>query len=292
VEQDAGDPRARRRARSGPPARVLSGTAPHHELIYDDLYARIRSGQYPLNSQLPSERELAELYGVSRPTIRQTLNRAENDGLITKVPGRGNFVSRRRVSQDLSHMQTFRSVITALDMKPGYSVLAVDWIRPEPQIAARLQAPAGVRVLRVDSVGMANGQPMASYRSYLSPLAATEVHAGLEAELHAGSKSTYELAALLLGLDELRAEQTFEVTTVDDTTAKLLQLAHGASAFRVTSLFTTPAGEPVELRTAVYPGDRYSFHIRRIVPIGPGGSSGPGEADGPGGPGATGPAEG
>lgn len=270
MDETTGNPQALRPATPGRETRILTGSAPHHELIYEDLSARIRAGEYPLNTQLPSERELAELYGVSRPTIRQTLTRAENDGLITKVPGRGNFVSRRRVSQDLSHMQTFRSVITALDLKPSYSVLAADWVSPGQQIAGRLQVPGDAQVLRVDSVGMASGQPMASYRSYLAPLVATEVQAGIKAEADAGGKSTYELAAQLLGLDELRADQTFEVTTIDETLAGLLRVSLDASAFRVTSLFTTPSGEPVELRTAVYPGDRYSFHIRRIVPIGRG----------------------
>jgi DNA-binding GntR family transcriptional regulator len=150
--------------------RTLVGIAPRHELIYEDLCARIRSGEYPLDSQLPS---------VSRPTIRQALTRAENDGIIAKVPGRGNFVSRRRVSQDLSRMQTFRSVISALDMKPSYRVLAARWTTPEPPVAKRLHVAEDASVLQVDSVGMASGHPMATYRSLLPPLTAADVHARL-----------------------------------------------------------------------------------------------------------------
>ncbi|HLI40729.1 MAG TPA: GntR family transcriptional regulator [Streptosporangiaceae bacterium] len=245
--------------------RTLVGIAPRHELIYEDLCARIRSGEYPLDSQLPSERELTELYGVSRPTIRQALTRAENDGIIAKVPGRGNFVSRRRVSQDLSRMQTFRSVISALDMKPSYRVLAARWTTPEPPVAKRLHVAEDASVLQVDSVGMASGHPMATYRSLLPPLTAADVHA----RLPSATASTYELAAVALGLAELRVDQTFESIAADKTAARLLQVPLGSSAFRVTSLFTTPEGEPVEFRTAIYPGGRYSFHIRRIVPISP-----------------------
>jgi GntR family transcriptional regulator len=253
---------------SGPQLRALAGIAPRHELIYDDLCARMRSGEYPLNTQLPGERELADLYGVSRPTIRQALTRAENDGIIIKVPGRGNFVSQRLVTQDLSHMQTFRSVIAALDMKPSYSVIAARRVRPEPQIAERLHVARDATVLQVESVGMASGRPMATYRSHLSPLAAADVHARLQAAQHTSTRSTYELAAISLGLAELRVDQTFEAITIDKSAARLLELAPGASAFRATSLFSTPAGDPVEFRTAIYPGGRYSFHICRTVPIG------------------------
>lgn len=246
-----------------PAPRPLAGMAPRHEQIYEDLCARIRSGEYPLDSQLPSERELTSLYGVSRETLRQALNRAVQDGIVAKVPGRGNFVSRQRVAQDLSQMETFRSVIAALDMKPSYSVLASAWVIAQPEIANKLNLPKGSRVLQVDAVGMASGRPMAAYGSYLSPKVADEVLAKVGAD----GRSTYELAALALGLAELRVEQNFESVLIDAPTALLLEVPAGMSAFRTTSLFSTPAGEPIELRKAIYPGGRYSFSVQRLVPI-------------------------
>lgn len=254
---------SRRDEDAGQPARPLSGIALRHELVYEDLCARIRSGEYPLDTQLPAERELAALYGVSRVTIRQALTKAEQDGIVTKVPGLGNFVSRRRVSQDLTQMQTFRSVIAALDMRPSYSVLSTSWVTAAPDVAHRLQIPDRSKVLQVDSVGMASDRPMAAYRSVLTPSIAEQVHARLEGEV----RSTYELAAEILGLDELRVEQTFEAVAIDDSTAGLLQVPPGSSAFRASSIFTIPTGQPIEVRTAIYPGGRYSFNVQRIVGI-------------------------
>ena len=248
----------------GEPPRALSGIALRHELVYEDLCARIRAGEYALDTQLPAERELAAIYGVSRVTIRQALTKAVEDGIVTKIPGLGNFVSRRRVSQDLTQMQTFRSVIAALDMHPSYAVLATSWTKALPDVAHKLQIAEGSRVLQVDSVGMASDRPMAAYRSVLEPSIAEKVHPKLKGE----ARSTYELAAEILGLEELKVEQTFEAVAVDESTATLLQVNPGSSAFRASSVFAIPTGQPIEVRTAIYPGGRYSFNVHRIVSFG------------------------
>lgn len=38
--------------------------------IRDELLARIEDGTYPVGSTIPTELELAEAYGVSRPTVQ------------------------------------------------------------------------------------------------------------------------------------------------------------------------------------------------------------------------------
>ncbi len=52
----------------------------------------IETGQYPLHSQLPSERELSELLGVGRATIRRALTMLEDEGRVWRHVGQGTFV--------------------------------------------------------------------------------------------------------------------------------------------------------------------------------------------------------
>jgi GntR family transcriptional regulator len=60
--------------------------------IRDDLRQRIRSGELASGAKLPSEAECCEIYGVSRPTVREALRLLENDGLLEVRHGSGRFV--------------------------------------------------------------------------------------------------------------------------------------------------------------------------------------------------------
>lgn len=61
--------------------------------IYEDLIDRIRTGEYPPGTELPSYRELAKLYSVGRTTISVVLKRLKDAGLVVGVQGRGVFVA-------------------------------------------------------------------------------------------------------------------------------------------------------------------------------------------------------
>jgi DNA-binding FadR family transcriptional regulator len=53
-----------------------------HEVM-DRLLARIRAGEFAPGSQLPSERELMDAYGVGRPAIREAFQQLERSGIVT-----------------------------------------------------------------------------------------------------------------------------------------------------------------------------------------------------------------
>ena len=63
--------------------------------LYDEFFRLIVEGEFPENTRLPAESELASRFGVSRPIVRQALSRLKADGLIVSRRGSGNFVLRR-----------------------------------------------------------------------------------------------------------------------------------------------------------------------------------------------------
>jgi len=71
------------------------GKKPLYIDIYDQLFTQIKNGFYPAGSKLPTENELAAIFGVSRMTLRQALSLLQDDGLIKSVHGKGSFVTKR-----------------------------------------------------------------------------------------------------------------------------------------------------------------------------------------------------
>ena len=75
-------------------------TKPLYQKIELEIRGKIKSGEYPLNSQIPTENELAQQLGVSRPTIRQALDSLTRHGYLTRVKGKGTFVTEPKVLHD------------------------------------------------------------------------------------------------------------------------------------------------------------------------------------------------
>jgi DNA-binding GntR family transcriptional regulator len=71
---------------------VTSKTIPQYRKLYEILRKHILDGIYREGDLLPSENELCQLYGLTRPTVRQALATLANDGYIRKHQGKGSIV--------------------------------------------------------------------------------------------------------------------------------------------------------------------------------------------------------
>jgi DNA-binding GntR family transcriptional regulator len=67
-------------------------TIPQYRKLYETLRKHIVDGVYEEGDLLPSENELCQLYGMTRPTVRQSLGALVNDGYIRKHQGKGSIV--------------------------------------------------------------------------------------------------------------------------------------------------------------------------------------------------------
>lgn len=76
--------------------RVVAGTEQtsdaRYEQVAEALADEIKAGRFPVDSRLPSEQKLAEMYGVSRVTVRQALSVLRDRGQVEAVPRSGTFV--------------------------------------------------------------------------------------------------------------------------------------------------------------------------------------------------------
>jgi GntR family histidine utilization transcriptional repressor len=72
--------------------------APIYERMKTEIRARIETGEWPVNHRIPSENELVDTLGVSRMTANRALRELANEGVITRVQGKGSFVAPKKRS--------------------------------------------------------------------------------------------------------------------------------------------------------------------------------------------------
>jgi GntR family transcriptional regulator/GntR family frlABCD operon transcriptional regulator len=71
---------------------VQQRSVPRHKKLYEILRKHIIEGVYKEGDLLPSENELCQLHGMTRPTVRQALSTLASDGYIRKHQGKGSIV--------------------------------------------------------------------------------------------------------------------------------------------------------------------------------------------------------
>lgn len=65
-----------------------------YERVRTELSALVLDGQYRVGDKLPSEKDLADRFGLGRGSIREALKRLQDDGLVHRRPGQGTFFSQ------------------------------------------------------------------------------------------------------------------------------------------------------------------------------------------------------
>ena len=63
-----------------------------YEQVSEKIRAEIRSGRFLPDARLPSERELASLFGVGRPAVREAIGALQNEGLVVTRRNSGTYV--------------------------------------------------------------------------------------------------------------------------------------------------------------------------------------------------------
>ncbi|RGO26129.1 GntR family transcriptional regulator [Dorea sp. OM02-2LB] len=81
-----------------------------YQQLADSLRDKIYEGKYAFGDKLPSERSLAEKFGISHLTVRKALAILEEEGMLLRVQGKGTFVRAQKYPIDMQHMDGFSSM--------------------------------------------------------------------------------------------------------------------------------------------------------------------------------------
>lgn len=241
-------------AMAGPlPRRIDHGQAKAAQLgeILEDLVATLGPGE-----KLPSERWLAERYGVARMTARRAVDRLVVAGSAYRVPGQGTFVADARLAQP-EELTSFSEDMRQRGLEPSSDVLVQEVLAAPASIARQLEIAPDDWVLRIERVRRADGEPIAIERAHLP----AGRFPGLEQEdLSRGS--LYELLRRRWGVEIQVAEQAITAAPVADEEAELLGTVVGAPALFISRTTRDHDGLVVEWVRSVYRGDRYELRTR------------------------------
>jgi GntR family transcriptional regulator len=228
------------------------GRGPRYVQLRRRLEEGIETGVLPPNSSLPPERELADITGLSRVTVRKAIQELVREGLIEQRQGSGSFIRERvvRMEQSLSELTSFSEDMARRGLETTSRWLERGVFMAAPDEVAALDLSEGAQVARVYRLREAGGRPMALERAALpldilpNPLEVTT--------------SLYEVLGRL-GHRPVRAVQKISAINLETREADLLCIKEGAAGLSIERTSFLEDGRVVELTRSLYRGDAYDF---------------------------------
>ena len=108
--------------------------------IYNEIVGSIENGNLEVNSKLPSESQLMEDYGVSRDTIRKSLNLLEQHGYIQKHKGKGSFVlDINKFNFPVSGIRSFSELALSIGKDVETKIEELSLKEPSNKIKSKLE---------------------------------------------------------------------------------------------------------------------------------------------------------
>lgn len=238
---------------------------PLYHQVYVVLRQRIRSNEFDPGKPLPGEHQMAGEFGVSRVTIRRTLQSLELDGLVERRRGVGTFAVPNPVEfRDRYNIGGLLHAGVRDDVATESRNLKIAAIEPPAHVALKFGSTD--KVLMIQRLRHVRDEPFTLLTVYLPDRVARKV----------SRKSLEKLPALAAieqaGLYLARTEQAVSAQAADEQAARVLGLPIGAPLIFMTSLFSDRDDEPLALLEGQYRPDMYEYRTT-MVRRGQGGSA-------------------
>jgi GntR family transcriptional regulator len=238
----------------------LASTAPEgrkSQRVYLTIRDEIVSGTRPAGSALPGEIRLAQIFGVSRVTVRRALDVLMEQGLIRRRAGSATTVAPRAAPSETinADIASLMPQLVAMGRDSTARLLSFSYVRAPDPVRLGLGLPDGARVQRAVRVRSANGRVFSHLTTHVPESVASHYS---EADL-----ATTPLYRLLerSGVIVENATQTISATHATPDVAEALEIVPGAALIALTRIVCDADGRGVEHLSALYRPDRFRLEM-------------------------------
>ena len=224
--------------------------------IAEALEAALNGAELPMASALPSEHELSQALGVSRPTIRQALTHLEQRSVLYKRRGVGTF----RAPQAMARPPRLTSLYDELVEQGSVPVTQVLQVREVPapdSVAQDLHLAADAPLVFLERVRKVGDRPVVFHTNYLNldgkpPPGRAELEQG----------SLYAILRTRYGIELTLASQDVTARAGSPSERKHLELGSGGCVLVAQRVSFDATGRGIEWAVNVYPPGTQSFRMR------------------------------
>ncbi len=237
--------------------KIFSDARPLYSRVEESLASDIHSGMRKPGDQLPTENDLIQQFGVSRPTIRQAIQNLANRGFVEIRRGRGTFVTLPKMTQPLLSLSGFVEDMEMQGRHATARVINKEIVKATEAAAHHLALRPNTDVVRIQRVRLADGVPVSFDDTFL-PL---EVGRKIMAD-NLESEPIFSLLEQKYGVPLVDAEYRLEALGAESGVADALGVEPGSPMLVIERTSYGEGNQPIDYERLYYRGDLIRFTTR------------------------------
>ncbi len=231
---------------------------PLYYQLKEILKEQIEEGILAPGNLLPSERELSEKYGISRPTVRQALKELVYEGLLTREKGKGTFVAKPKLEYGfIQHFVTFYEDMAQRGYTLRTRVLRKEVQEAPKRVAKALQLKEGEKIIFLERLRFVEDEPVVWVQNHIPHHLCPGL---LEEDLT--DRSLYGLLSEKYHLKPQWAEVSLEPVVATDLDSSLLGIDPGAPVLLLENITYDTENRPIDLFISRFRGDKGRVRVR------------------------------
>lgn len=240
---------------------IFSGPQPLYFQVKEYVSSRIRSGEWPSGTRLPSENQLVKELRISRMTVNRALRELMHEGFLSRVHGVGTFVKELPHQASLIELRNIAQEIRDQGNRHSAYVHAKTYIAAPRELAERFDMQPGDNLFHVVLVHSENGVPVQIENRFVNPDIAPDF---LDQDFTAITPTEYLVSIAPVGELEHVVKASLSTAEQQD----LLEI-EATEPCLVLHRRSWSWGKVVSVVTMTYPASRYELRGRyRTTPMG------------------------
>jgi len=229
---------------------------PLYAQLRDHLRAAILGGRLRAHDKLPSESGLALQHGVSRITVRQALGALQNEGLITRLQGKGAYVSPPHTTQNLARLEGLSEALAPQGQVVHSRRLSMKRVKAPTDIARELALEPDRLAYQLLTLRYVNRRPASVNRSYYPPSLGERM-----VRLDLSGRDVIQVLEQDLGLEVATAHVGIAALAMPAREARWLQADTGEPALQVRRVLLDSAQRPLQTELALHRADTFHYQL-------------------------------
>jgi len=225
---------------------------PLYYQLKEVILEKMETGEWAASHVIPSEHDLQKIFDISRATVRRTVELLANEGFLEKKRGKGTFVKRPVIEENLPVLKSFTEEMR--DRNARKRVLTARYIEPPSKVRKILGLSPEELVFYLRRLMIVDESPLGILNSYIP----ARYELSLDEDY---SKSLYQILEKR-GIRLNEADQSIEASMSTNKETQLLGLRASFPTLVIKRIAYSISGPPVEYVKGVYHGGRYRYILK------------------------------